>query len=111
MRQALAALMTVAVLAGCGADEPSESALEAEAFDVCTRFVKDRLQGQSTAEFPDPSEDDGQVVFAHTGDHRWKVTSQVDAQNALGGTVTTPFVCVVENTDGDRWRLASLTFD
>jgi hypothetical protein len=109
MRKILAGAALVAIVAGaCGSADGGDD-LKYGAFDVCTQFVKERLRAQSTAEFPNPYEDDGEVVWSNVG-ARWKVRSQVDAENGFGGTVTTRFVCAVEHHANDRWTLSSLDF-
>ena len=100
------------VVAGCNSSAAYDpESLEFGAFDVCTQFVKDRLAAQySTAEFPDPTEDDGDVVTARDGDE-WTVLSQVDSKNVFGGTATVPFTCTVRHTAGERWRRVDLTVE
>lgn len=89
---------------------PSTEDIRYGAFDVCTKFVKDQLKAQSTAEFPNEFEDDGEVIITRDG-NVWTVDSQVDSENSFGGMVTTPFVCVVRHTGGTGYRLVDLTFD
>lgn len=78
------------------------------AFDVCTKFVKDRLKAPSTAKFRNFFEKDGEVVVTSTDGVTFVVASTVDAQNSFGAMLRTSFVCTVINTGGSNWRLVDL---
>ena len=72
-----------------------------EAFVASQNFVKERLKAPSTAKFP--TYDQAEVV---TNDNkRFKITSYVDAQNSLGATVRTRYVCIITHVNGNQWQL------
>lgn len=76
------------------------------AFVECKRFVTERIKSPSTAEFG--SYLLGDVDVARVGD-TYTVSSFVDAQNALGATVRTRFVCVVTPGEPNQlWTLINL---
>ena len=74
-----------------------------DAFVMSQKFVKGRLSNPSSADF---SFSDAKITKVTCG--RWKVDSYVDAENAFGGTVRTPFTAVLERLDDGNWRLDSL---
>jgi hypothetical protein len=94
-----------------GGDEPDQEELEFGAFDVCTKFVKDRLKAPSTASFRNFFEDDGEVVVSGSGNGPYTVISSVDAENGFGANIRTNFVCEVRHTGGGNWRLVNLVLD
>lgn len=113
MRWAVVMVVVGLGVGGCSASVSSDDdaeMLRLGAFDVCTQFVKDELLSQSSAEFPDPLEDDGEVRISHQGE-RYTVVSQVDAANGFGAKITTPFLCEVRHVDGDRWQLVDLNLE
>lgn len=95
----MAGIAVVALFAGCSSTGTDK---QFEAFDVCTTFVKRQLLSESSAEFPDPTEDDGEVRISHSGDV-WTVRSKVDAENGFGAKLTRSFVCRVKPV-GDQWQ-------
>lgn len=74
---------------------------------ACERAMTAQLRAPGTADYPF-----GHVATVQAmGENRYRLSSYVDAQNALGGEVRTPFVCVVEGTgdDLDNYRVVTLT--
>lgn len=102
MRYPLAlALLT---LAACGTSG-SSSHDPIMAFIVCEDFVRDRLVSPSTADFPKYTKEAVDTL----GENRYLVTSYVDAQNAMGGTPRTAYVCSVRYEPGSKqWLLEGL---
>ena len=91
-------------LAACGAASSSASD-PIGAFIICEEFVRDRLVSPSTADFPNYSKEAVDTL----GGNRYLVTSYVDAQNAMGGTPRTAYVCTVRYEPGSKkWFLESL---
>jgi hypothetical protein len=76
------------------------------AFYMCQQFVTDQLKAPASATFP-PSYDDG-VTITNQGGGKYRVQAFVDSQNGLGAMIRTHYVCAVEYTGNDRWRLTSL---
>ena len=100
----IAAVLLFGVPAACGilisADGPSQASTDHDAKRVCQDFVKDRLKSPGSAEFSD-------VAVSHVVDD-YTVTGAVDSQNLFGAVVRNTFTCQVRS-DGDQWRLTSLT--
>lgn len=74
-----------------------------EAWVVCQQLVEDRLKSPSTADF----EFGGARKVVRQDDGTYSVSSFVDAENPMGGTVRINFNCAVEKK-GDTWRRVSL---
>jgi hypothetical protein len=111
MRSAAVALAVALAVAGCASvDSDPEEDARYGAFTVCTKFVEDRLKSPGSASFRNYFEDDGEVVVAKTGDS-YSVLSTVDSENSFGANIRTSFLCVVEPTGGDNWRLVSLELE
>ncbi|HEY9475058.1 MAG TPA: hypothetical protein VIS06_14550 [Mycobacteriales bacterium] len=100
----IAAVVLFGVPAACGilisADGPSQASTDHDARRVCEGFVSDRLKSPGSAEFSDET-------VSHVVDD-YTVTGSVDSENLLGATVRNTFTCAVRS-DGDQWRLTSLT--
>lgn len=107
----VAALVVLAAAAsGCGDDQGDQAEeLRYGAFDVCTKFVKDRLRSPGSAEFRNFFEDDGEVTVTGAGDGPYTVVSSVDSQNGFGAMIRNDFMCEVRRADADEWRLVDLT--
>jgi hypothetical protein len=88
-------------LASDGSGGQRDEADGVEAYVMCQGFVKDRLRAPGTAEFPPSARAD---VDELAGD-AWRVRAWVDAENAFGGEVRTPFECRVAYEGGGEWRL------
>ncbi len=80
------------------------------AWVMAQQFVKDKLKSPSSANFGSVFGDDQDPnrVVSDLGDGKFRVQAWVDAQNAFGGTVRTPFKCELEDTGGGNWRRTSL---
>ena len=88
---------------GCGPSDPYRDDVR-EAWTTMQHFVKKRLKSPGSADFPVEGYRD---VMPIDGDS-YQVESYVDAQNAFGVMIRTPFVGeVVRRMDGG-WRLESL---
>ena len=101
-------LMVVASLIGLGwvAAGPSDPYQDdvREAWAIVQQFVKKRLKSPSSADFPP----EGHRHVIPIDGNSYQVDSYVDAQNAFGVMIRTPFVGeVVRRMDGG-WRLESL---
>lgn len=84
---------------------PSDNPLELSPIEVvvdCERAVESQLLAPSTAEFID-SDTDG---VRKTGAVRYMYVGVVEAQNAFGVPLRSPFVCELEFEDG-RWRTSA----
>lgn len=118
-------LLAVAFLGGCAAgDDNDESPAvsrsgsdptslfvdHAGAFDVCKKFVKQRLKAPATAQFSDYFDGDGEVSVSRS-EADYTVTSHVDAQNGFGALLQTAFTCEVTRVDEDTFRLVNLDLD
>ncbi|KYN90801.1 hypothetical protein ATY35_20680 [Vibrio cidicii] len=77
-----------------------------EAFHHCRNFVQQQLLSPKTASFP--SIWDVKDYTTHLGGGRYRVRAYVDAQNAFGAEIRTPFVCIVKYEGKYSWRLESL---
>jgi hypothetical protein len=110
---AAVAIGVVAAVVGGDDENDSDTTEEREyaAFDVCTKFVEDRLRSPGTARFRNFFEDDGEVVVAGSDDGPYTVRSSVDSENGFGALLRTNFVCVVRPTGGDNWQLEDLQLD
>lgn len=75
-----------------------------EAYVICQQFVEDRLKAPSTAEFGGPYSQ----VTTHNGGGEYTVDTYVDAENSFGAMIRNDFVCTVQHTSGDTYRLVSL---
>ncbi len=67
--------------------------------------VKDDLKNPGTANFPAYS----RTYVSDLGGGRHRVRAFVDAQNAMGASVRTEFLCTVRN-EADGWRVESLVY-
>lgn len=76
---------------------------EAAAWTACERFVTERLKAPASAEFSgfDTEIDD-------LGDGHYIVSGYVDAENSLGATVRSNYVCEVEHETGITYDLINL---
>ena len=71
-----------------------------EAFVYAQEFVEKRLKAPRTASFPSIME--ASVVSSECG--RWEVRSYVDAQNALGVNLRTPFLAKLRMVRPGVWE-------
>lgn len=109
LRPAIAASLVAIVLVGVACSDTSESEdMNYAAFDICTKFVKDRLKAPSSAKFRNFFEDDGEVTVTGSGDGPFVVRSTVDSENSFGAQIRGDFVCTVRNTGDSNWRLVDL---
>lgn len=90
---------------GGGTSDASAKDRSVEAWTVCKDFVEQRLSAPSTANFPDWDPD--QHVESRS-DQKYSLKAYVDAENKLGGTVRTDFICTVRWLAGGEWRLLGL---
>jgi hypothetical protein len=74
-----------------------------EAFNICQRFVSDRLKAPSTATFAYQADS----TIVHSG-HLYRVDSYVDAQNSFGAKLRSYYHCVVKPS-GDGWTLVRIS--
>lgn len=81
----------------------SSGPTSADASIVCHDFVKRALKAPATADFPSYSQD----AVSQSGS-RYTVVSYVDSQNSFGAMIRTQYICTVEPSGGDNWRLVSL---
>lgn len=72
---------------------------------VCEELVQNQLKAPSTAKF---SRENSSETTYYIGNGRYQVQSWVDAQNSFGAQIRTDYVCVVENTGDDNYRLVDL---
>jgi hypothetical protein len=79
----------------------------AMAYVMTEKWVKERLTSPSTARFPSvwESSEHAQRI---KGSNKYIVTSWVDSQNRLGGTIRMNFTAEVEQIGENNWRLISL---
>jgi len=77
------------------------------AYEACKDFVQDGLKSPSSAQFPDPFDDDDEILWSQDGSE-WTIVSQVDAENSFGALLTVPFTCTVRQVGTDRWQLVDL---
>lgn len=97
-------LWAIGTLTGAGADtpdrEPRNNCDRSTAYAMSQTFVERRLRAPGKAEFPWMSE----AEIIELGDCRFEIQSYVDAENAFGGEVRTPYVAVVSSADnGQTW--------
>lgn len=80
------------------------------AYIMMEKFVKERLKSPGSAKFPGLL--DGQSDHVKpVGNHRYEISSWVDAQNAFGALMRCRFRGVIEQVSKDRWVLVSLALD
>ena len=89
------------------APDPVVEHSQVEAYGICRQFVRDRLKAPRTAKFPSG----GSEGATHMGDGKYVVRSYVDAENSFGAMLRNHFVCTVQWTGGDSWRLEDLKMD
>lgn len=95
--------------AGSGGSSGDQSAGHeaVEAYVVCQQFVEDRLKSPSSAEFGGPYS----RVTTHNGGGKYTVATHVDSENSFGAMIRNDFVCTVQHTTGDSYRLVNLEFE
>ena len=74
------------------------------AFVMTQRFVKDRLKAPATAEFPSYTE----IRVKYLGDCTHLVTAWVDAHNAFGALIRTPYRAKIKYIGEHKYRLIDL---
>ncbi len=109
----IAVMLGLFILIGMISDGDSQEEREAKKCENSTMayvysqdFVRDRLRAPSTADFP-------LLEFSavHLGDCRHRIAAYVDAQNAFGGTIRSPYTAVVSYDGNGTWHLESLYLD
>lgn len=101
MKLVIATLVGIGILAtGCGSNE-DDGGGEYGARDVCEQFVEDRLKAPSTADFSNTD-------ASKTSDGSWTVAGDVDSENGFGAKLRTGYVCKVQHTGGDNWKLIDM---
>jgi hypothetical protein len=86
------------------ATEQSDFSRKFDALFAAQQFVKRSLKAPATADFAPYRES----VIVDLGDHRFEVTSYVDAQNSFGAKLRNHFTCVVRKTETKGFVLESL---
>jgi hypothetical protein len=87
-----------------------------DAFDICKKFVKDRLKAPSTAKFRNATpilggDPDSVRISGDNVDGPFTVVSTVDAENAFGAPLRSTFLCTVHRVsqvDPGSWYLDDL---
>ena len=80
------------------------------AYSVMKDFVKQQLISPSTAKFPGFVFGGANEHVTPLGDHKFKIASYLDAQNAFGAMIRTNYVGVVQQVSEYGWDLLSLEF-
>lgn len=96
---------------GGGGGGTSASDQEHTAFEMCKKFVKDRLKAPESATFRNFFQDDGEVSVTGSGNGPYVVTSSVDSENSFGAKLRANFRCTVTNTSGNNWHLDDIFID
>lgn len=76
-----------------------------DGFYMCQQFITPRLRAPSSVKWP-PRPHSQYVT--KIDDTTFRASAYLDAQNAFGAMIRTPFVCTVQHVVGDRWRLLDL---
>ncbi len=106
MYKAATALLGLSMLAGCGKSEFTCS--ESRAYGAAQRIIERHLKAPSTADFPLASS--SQVRITETSKCKYRVEAYVDAQNAFGANIRTPFSITVEGFPSkDEWMGSELS--
>lgn len=80
------------------------------AYIMMEDFVKKRLRSPSSAKFPGVF--DGKLDHVkYSGNHRYIISSYVDAQNGFGAMIRNTFYGEIEQTGEHYWRLISLSIN
>jgi len=81
------------------------------AYVSAQEYVKQQLKAPSTAKFGAcATTDTTKYCTKYLGNQRYRVATYVDSQNAFGAMIRTHFVCVMEQTADDYFKLESLEF-
>lgn len=78
------------------------------AYDVCKQYVKARLIAPASAKFANQF-DESTVEEIRPG--IWQINSFVDSQNSFGAMLRLNFVCTLEYSGDESYKLVSLTLD
>lgn len=100
----VAAIIAMSVLSSTGDGDSGASDVEYEQMSArlgCHDFIERELKAPSTADYSGEETTGAYVTFTTTG--------AVDAENSFGAKIRANFVCIVESTDHDTWRLVSLS--
>ncbi|MBT6402799.1 MAG: hypothetical protein HOK11_00075 [Rhodospirillaceae bacterium] len=103
---AVIAVPLAAFLIFAQSHEPDPCGDRVEAFTYAEVFIKQRLRSPSTAVFEFST---ARVVQRECG--TWAIVSFVDAKNAFGAVVRTPFSVVVEKRHDGEWILRSIDME
>lgn len=106
-----AILLLGAGVQSCGDSDRSTAQSECEnevmAFVMSQEFVERSLSNPASAEFPSITAQG--VRSASIGNCRFNVSAYVDAKNALGGTVRTPYYTALQYDPASKdWNLLEL---
>ena len=80
------------------------------AYSVMKDFIKQQLVSPSTAKFPGFVFGGANKHVKLLGNHKFRIESYLDSQNAFGGMIRTNYIGVVQQVSEDRWNLLSLEF-
>ena len=75
-----------------------------EAYVMAEVFVKRQLRAPATAKFAPFRE----ATVTDLGDGRWYISAYVDAQNAFGALIRTPFQATLKYVGNDQWQAESI---
>jgi hypothetical protein len=89
-----------------GGSSSSKQGSTAGAYDVCQKFVTDRLRAPGSARFPSITADG--VQSTDLGDGRYSVRAYVDSQNGFGALLRMTFACEVNWQSGQSYKLVDL---
>jgi hypothetical protein len=98
---AVATLLVVGPGAGVAWAKGSKSG----AWNVCSQFVKDRLNAPATSDFAE-YKDEGTSVTKQG--KTYTVLGYVDAENSFGANVRTTYICTVRYKSGRTYTLIDL---
>ncbi|UQY33599.1 hypothetical protein K8U54_18020 [Pseudomonas fulva] len=106
MNKAAMMLLGLSMLAGCGKAEFTCS--ETRAYGAAQRIIERHLKAPSTADFP--SSNSSQVKVTEVSKCKYRIQAYVDAQNAFGAKIRTPFSITVEGFPAkDEWQGSDLS--
>lgn len=77
-----------------------------EAYDVCQKFVSQRLRAPGSAKFPSLTASG--VTAVDLGGGRYSVNAYVDSQNGFGALLRMTFACEVNWQSGQSYKLVDL---
>lgn len=74
------------------------------AWVMCQQFIEERLRSPKSADYPAGYD----RYTTDLGGGRYRVKAYVDAQNAFGVEIRTPFECTVKYAGNEKWILEDL---